>query len=190
MLRRALLPWLAATATAWPLWASASEVILVADGSQNSPVIQQLREEAVAGVRPAPGYPRVMSSDDIAGLKPGRLVTVIGFCDTRKAAQKVVSALRGKLPLSSRAVEGEWPDACPGVDPPPPKDPYEAELRARLERDPSSRSALLEYAKFLQMAGRLEEAQVQLAKLLKLDPDNDEAKTLQSVIRVLQQGGP
>jgi hypothetical protein len=127
-----------------------------------------------------------MSTDEIPGLKPGRLVTVIGFCDDRKSAQKAVAVLRGKLALSSRAVEGEWPAACPSVDPPPPKDPYEAELRERLEREPNSQGTLFEYAKFLQMAGRLDEAQVQLARLLKLNPDHDGAKELQAVIRVLQ----
>ena len=55
--------------------APAAEVILVADGAQGSRVVQQLRTEAVNGVRVAGGYPRVMKSEEISGLKPGRLVT-------------------------------------------------------------------------------------------------------------------
>src|SRR4051812_1364456 len=88
--------------------APAAEVILVADGAQGSPVVQQLRTEAVNGVRVAGGYPRVMKSEEISGLRPGRLVTVLGVCDDRKAARKVVLALKGKLALSTRTVEGEW----------------------------------------------------------------------------------
>lgn len=168
--------------------APAAEVILVADGAQGSRVVQQLRTEVVSGVRAAAGYPRVMKSDDIPGLRPGKLVTVVGFCDDPKAAQRVVAALKGKLAVSTRTVEGEWADACPYTDPPPPTSSLEAELRKRVEEDSSDEEALYEYARYLQLAGRLDEAKVQLNKLLKLNPDHADGRTLQGVIRVLQSG--
>ncbi|HVE81878.1 MAG TPA: tetratricopeptide repeat protein [Myxococcales bacterium] len=181
-MRRALLCWLCAVT----LPAPAAEVILVADSARNGRVVQQLRTEAVNGVRPAPGYPRVMKSEEIPGLKPGRMVTVLGICEDRQAAQRAVTALKGKLPLSIRAAEGEWPGACPSTDPPPPADPYEAKLVRRIEDQPDSDDALFQYAQYLQMAGRLDEAEEVLDKLLKRSPDHRDARDLKAVVRVLQ----
>jgi tetratricopeptide repeat protein len=169
--------------------APAAEVILVADGAQGSRVVQQLRDEPVNGVRVAGGYPRVMKSDEISGLKPGKLVTVVGFCSDRKSAQRVAAALKGKLAVITRTVEGEWPDACPQTDPPPPTSSLEAQLRQRVQDDPESEEALYDYAHYLQMAGRLDEARAQLDKLLKLNPDHVDGKTLLGVVRLLQSGG-
>ena len=166
--------------------ALAGEIILVSDGSQGSRVVQQLRTEAVGGVRTAAGYPRVMKSDEIPGLKPGKLVTVVGFCTDRKAAQRTVNGLKGKLSVYIRTVEGEWPGACPTSDPPPPTSPTEAELRRRVEQDPENENALYDYAQYLQMAGRLDEAEVQLDKLLKLNPEHAYGNQLQGVIRLLR----
>jgi tetratricopeptide (TPR) repeat protein len=171
------------------LSARAAEVLLVADGAQSSRAVQLLRTEPVNGVRAAGGYPKVMKSDDLPGLKPGRLVTVLGVCDDRKAAQRVVNALKGKVPLSIRTVEGEWPSACPATDPPPPTSDVEAQLQRRLERDPSDEDARYDYAQYLQMAGRLDEAKAQLEKLFKLNPDHAAGRTLEAVIKVLESGG-
>ncbi|HEY8207845.1 MAG TPA: tetratricopeptide repeat protein [Myxococcaceae bacterium] len=174
---------------ALPAVAPAAEVILVADGAQGSYVVQQLRTEAVNGVRVAAGYPKVMKSDELSGLKPGRLVTVLGVCDTRKAALRTVNALKGKLALSIRTVEGEWAGACPSTDPPPPTSPTEAELQRRLLEDPQDQGALYDYAQFLQMQQRLDEAKVQLDKLLKLSPRHVDGNTLKAVIELIESTG-
>jgi len=169
--------------------APAAELILVADGAQDSRAVQLLRTEAVNGVRAAAGYPKVMKSDDIPGLKPGRLVTVLGACADRKTAQNVVNALQGKVPLSLRAVEDEWAGACPSVEAPPPEDSLETKMKRRIERDPTSQDALYDYALYLQMDGRLEEAQAQLDKLFKLNPEHLRGRNLQAVIDVVEAGG-
>ncbi|HZN93105.1 MAG TPA: tetratricopeptide repeat protein [Myxococcales bacterium] len=166
--------------------ALAGEIILVSDGSQGSRVVQQLRTEPVNGLRTAAGYPKVMKSDEVPGLRPGKLVTVVGFCGDRKAAQRAVNALKGKLSVYVRTVEGEWPAACPTTDPPPPTSPTEAELLRRVEQDPENENALYDYAQYLQMAGRLDEAEVQLDKLLKLNPEHAYGNQLQGVIRLLR----
>jgi hypothetical protein len=168
----------------------AAELILVADGAQDSRAVQLLRTEAVNGVRAAAGYPRVMKSDDLPGLKPGRLVTVLGACEDRQTAQRVVNALKGKVPLSLRTVEDEWAGACPSMDPPPPpSDAMETKLRRRTERDPTNQDALYEYAMYLEMDGRLDEAKAQLGKLFKLNPDHTRGRELEAVIQVLEAGG-
>jgi hypothetical protein len=169
--------------------APAAEVILVADGAQNSRAVQLLRTEPVNGVRTAGGYPKVMKSDDIPGLKPGRFVTVLGVCGDRKAAQRVVNALKGKLALWLRTVEGEWDGACPSTDPPPPTSQVEIELQRRIEKDPADQNALYDYAQYLQMAARLDESKAQLEKLFKLNPDHAHGRTLEGVIKVLESGG-
>jgi tetratricopeptide (TPR) repeat protein len=181
-------------ATLFLLWAlsaaaPAAEVILVADGAQGSRVVQQLRTEAVNGVRAAAGWPKVMPSDELPGLKPGRLVTVLGACGDRKSAQRAVNALKGKLALSIRTVEGEWAGACPALDPPPPTSPTEAELQRRLLEDPEDQGALYDYAQFLQMQQRLDEAKVQLDKLLKLNPKHVDGLTLKAVIELIESTG-
>jgi len=168
------------------LSAPAAELLLVADGAQNSRAVQLLRTEAVSGVRTAAGYPKVMKSDDIPGLKPGKLVTVLGACGDRQTAQRVVNALKGKVPLSLRTVEDEWAGACPSVDPPPPSDPLEARLRRRCEKDPADQDALYDYAMYLEMSGRLDDAKAQLAKLFKLNPEHRYGRELDAIINVLQ----
>jgi hypothetical protein len=168
--------------------APAAELIVVANGAQESWVVEQLRTEAVNGVRLAAGWPKVMKSEEI-GLKPGRLVTVLGACDQRKAAQRTVNALKGKLALSIRAVEGEWAESCPSMNPPPPTSPTEAALQQRLLEDPEDQGALYDYAQFLQMQQRLDEAKVQLDKLLKLNPKHVDGNTLKAVIELIESTG-
>jgi hypothetical protein len=64
----------------------------------------------------AEGFPRLVHSDDVPGLRPGWYVVLLGACDAVRAT-RVVSALKSRYPdVYSRP--GRWPDAdlqCPQV---------------------------------------------------------------------------
>ena len=65
----------------------------------------------------------------------------------------------------------------------------EAKLKRRTEKDPTNQDALYEYAMYLEMDGRLDEAKAQLGKLFKLNPDHTRGRELEAVIQVLESGG-
>lgn len=67
-----------------------------------------------AGVRPAEGYPKLLESRKVAGLKPGFWVWVVGFCAAEESRQ-VLSQLKEVYPGAyARAVQvPEEQLACP-----------------------------------------------------------------------------
>lgn len=168
--------------------AAADEMIYVKDRrrtpEQVEAVVEKLRLGTVNDVNVASGYPRLMRTDEIPGMKPGAFITVIGFCRERADAQEVVDALADQISLAIRKVEQEWDHACPNAPPQPPLDDYEVRLRRQLRKTPKSPDALLAYARYLQQSGRLEEALAQVEKLIDVDPANNAGLELRAVIRL------
>lgn len=100
-----------------PAWADATAVIW-GGGSTQELADASMREwaersEAWGFVELAPGFPQVVQSDSLAGLKPGLFVVLLGVCAgaTPDFAVDVLDALEPAV--YTRTVKWSKPDACP-----------------------------------------------------------------------------
>lgn len=138
------------------------------------------------------GWPQTVHSKDVAGLKPGFELSVLGFCrhsehDVR-SRRELLEQVRKLVPGAyTRKVRGAHGDSCPPSTLFSAPSPEEQKLRSALERDPKNPEGLYLYADFL--AGpeevRLAEAQKVLETLLELAPKHELGLALARKLMVL-----
>ncbi|HYV43543.1 MAG TPA: hypothetical protein VFA20_01735 [Myxococcaceae bacterium] len=167
-----------------PAPAFAVEAIILGGGKTASVATETVAAfKAPADLTVSAGFPKLMNSSNVKGLKPGFHVAILGFCSDRRAAQKVARLFKGAY---TRTVQGQDPKTCPVItSPAPPMDPRETALLDRLKKDPKSEAALYDYGVYLKEEARFDEAQEQLNKLLEINPSHQGAKDLLQVIMVL-----
>lgn len=94
--------------------------MIILGGGKTDQDAEQVQKKWLAGagereryLRAAPGWPKVVASGSVSGLKPGLKVSVLGVCPPGKAAevQWSVSSWRGAY---VRKVKWDSPMACPG----------------------------------------------------------------------------
>jgi ankyrin repeat protein len=151
----------AATPSLAEPWASVDAIIWTSEKTAEAADAQLAKATPAlkaAGLTLAAGWPRVIDSGDISGLKPGFKVTLIGFCpeaDTTRVLMRAKSAQRLSYVRQVQLNEAQQKDArCPGIDAaikPPPAPAFlvvvtgknKAALEARLERLPKSEGVQL-----------------------------------------------
>lgn len=111
-------------------WASLDAVIWTSEKTPEAAAAQLDKAGPAlkaAGLTLAAGWPRVIDSADVSGLKPGFKVILIGYCpqaDTTRVVMRSKSAQRLSYVRQVQLNEAQQKDArCPGIDPaikPPP----------------------------------------------------------------------
>ncbi|WPB76581.1 hypothetical protein KYC5002_47290 [Archangium violaceum] len=106
--------------------APASFHIIILGGGQTPAEAQAALEKytrgAHPGVTPVEGYPRLLESDEMAGLKPGFHIAVLGICPEVERARALRDLANLAMPgVYLREVHASVPDACPKLVLPKPK---------------------------------------------------------------------
>lgn len=126
----ALVAVLAAAVASAQSYASFDAVIWTSEKTPEAAAAQLAKAPAAlktAGLVLADGWPRVIQSGDVSGLKPGFQVILIGYCpqaDTTRVLMRAKSAQRLSYVRQVQLNEAQQKDArCPGIDaaikPPP-----------------------------------------------------------------------
>jgi hypothetical protein len=138
-----------------------------------------------------PGWPKVMRSDDVPGLKPGLFITVAATCTVEGNIPDAIAALDATLKRVakgsySRTITAVLGNACfdPAVFEP---DAAEQKLQQAVDAAPPGKraTAMYAYARALYADGRLLDAQGLTRELLRLDPTHAEALALAEILMVL-----
>ena len=137
----------------------------------------------------APGYPRLLRSDGVEGLKPGFVLVVLGACADRTAAQSGHN--NGLAALLGRALKGAYAkavqqqaEACPlWLEP-----GDEAAKAARAK--PNDPKVLSAAARSLEQAGDLVGAAILLRRALALGANDDETLGLARKVEFLMEDLP
>lgn len=128
---------------------------------------------APKGLAPAAGYPKVVKSDAVKGLKPGFFVAVLGYCDSTgelsSAVRTMWAAQKGSY---AREVSEAVPGACPKLQGPAPG-PSDEETKLQKKAE-----ALADEADF-------EKARKVYLELLTLNPGSKDAQAGLERIMVL-----
>jgi hypothetical protein len=98
----------------------AEEVVVIGGGANQELALKAINDfkgKDSARVKPAKGYPKILSADDLPGTPPDTYVAVLGFCkdeDHSHTVRMIQSITSGAY---SKQVEGEHADACPTLAP-------------------------------------------------------------------------
>lgn len=84
--------------------------------------LERYKDAAHEGVTPAEGYPKLLKSDELAGLNPGFHIAVLGICSEVERARTLRDVANLALPgVYLKQVQVSVADACPKLALPRPK---------------------------------------------------------------------
>lgn len=138
----------------------------------------------------APGYPRLLRSDGVEGLKPGFVLVVLGACADRTAAQSGHND--GLAALLGRALKGAYAkpvqqqaEACPLW-----LEPGDEATTKAARAKPDDTKALGAAARALEQAGDLVGAAMLLRRALALGAGDDDTLGLARKVEFLMEDLP
>lgn len=140
---------------------------------------------------PAPGFPKVVESKLVPGLKPGFEVILLGLCPTlgveggltNLVEQAAKDAVSGSY---SRPVKVEGPPACPQLKISRPDEPEGQQPWAAYEKSPDSPDAQVALGHYLVSVGDLDGGEYLGLRALLKSPQHPGAKGLLEKIGVLR----
>lgn len=168
--------------------------VFIAAGARTKPEAQKLAAslKVPAPLRLTPGYPRLVDSKTIAGLKPGFFVVVLGACADETAAQQRHG--NGLAALIQRSLRGAYakpvaaqPEACP-LWLEPAGEP--ADRLAALVKAPDDLGLLLEVAGVRHREGALSDASILLRRALALGATDEPTLALFRTVEFLMEEAP
>ena len=125
---------------------------------------------------------RVRPRDKDAGAE---WLVVVSFCSKKDAAVRA-AAVRERAPaVTTVQVSGDYPGACLGRRAFAPMSDEERGYVKAIVDDPKSAKPRVFYAGFLQSETRFAEAERVLEKALEIEPDNEEAKGLLRMTKLM-----
>lgn len=140
----------------------------------------------------APGFPKVVESKTVPGLKPGFEVILLGVCSEAGADTHLADFIEARAKAAvpgayGRPVEVSVGASCPRLAIPKPEDDAEgAKLWAAAEKTPDAPDALTALGHHLVGSGDLEAGEYLGLRALQLAPKHAGAKGLMEKIGLLQ----
>ncbi len=127
-----------------------------AEGEGVAAAFASAQEKAAIKLAPRPEFPKIVKSDTIAGLKPGFVIALLGFCDDPARAKNIAAFANQSLKgVYVRAVGGELPkDSCPEIVAPHPKPPRRHRLIDELYTSPPGLARVAIYEEQLACRGQ------------------------------------
>ncbi len=156
-------------------------------GGQLAAVRAKLR-----GFVPAPGFPKVVESKSVPGLKPGFEVIVLGVCSDSGADRHLADFLEARAREAvpgayGRAVEASVGPSCPRMVVPKPEDDAEGmKLWAAAEKSPESAEALTALGNYVVSVGDLDSGEYLGLRALQVAPGHAGAKALMEKVGLLR----